>query len=109
MSLLDLGIYTLSVYGLAWLWTESSLFAPLRRAVQRRSPPRLAEGLGCLVCSGTWIAIALFLLRRPVGAFSPAFVNAPIQSLPIWIGLSVAVSWTLGRHNGELRDEDEGG
>ena len=103
----DLFLYAASVYGLAWLWTQSTLLAPARHALQRAAPPTLAEGLGCLVCSGTWIAIALFLLRHRVGVFSPVFASSPVWSLPVWIGLSVAVNWTLGRHNGELRDEDD--
>jgi hypothetical protein len=102
----DLVLFALSVYGLAWLWTESSLFGPLRRFFQARVPPLLAEGLGCLVCVGCWVAMIVFGLRAFLGVFSETFVHLPLSSLPVWIGVSVAANWTLGRHNGELREED---
>lgn len=105
----DVAIFVLATYGLAWLWTQSTLFGPIRRWIQ--SIPEsvglfsMSDGLECLICAGTWIAIGIFLLRIHLGVFSPWFTGAPLLSLPLFIGLWVAAGWTLGRFNGELREE----
>lgn len=107
----DLVLYALAVYGLAWLWTQSTLLKGARTVMTRavllfpRIGPLLAEGLSCLVCTGTWIAIGLFFIRADTGIFSPAFAAVPPTGLPVLVGLSIAATWTLGRHNGELADD----
>ena len=105
----DILIFVLATYGLAWLWTESTLFSPLRGWIQSVfegiSLFAIADGIGCLICTGTWIAILVFLLRAQLGVFSSWFTMAPLLSLPLFIGLWVAAGWTLGRFNGELREE----
>lgn len=44
--------------------TESLLFEPLRRTVRERSR-YLGELVGCHLCFGTWVGLALSLLFRP--------------------------------------------
>lgn len=117
--LTDLVFFVGATYGLAWLVTQSALFGPSRRVVQgflvRTGWPGLAEGYGCLICVGTWIAIGIFFWPEGTygfsptnsGLFSPWFTNASWRSLPLFLGVWVAGGWTLGRLNGELREEEE--
>lgn len=44
--------------------TESLLFAPLRKYLAARSP-YLGELVGCHLCFGTWVGLALSLVFRP--------------------------------------------
>jgi hypothetical protein len=96
---LDLLLYTVSVYGLAWLVTQSKLFERPRNAVKKT--PFIGDLVQCVVCTGTWIGAGLALLLPCASLFSPGFrMQTPID-LIVLLGWVMASTWGMARLLGD--------
>jgi len=99
MPLTDLLLFTGSVYGLAWLLTRARLTAGLRL---RLTPvPFLGALLQCIVCTGTWIAMAVLVAARWSTLFSPTFrAVGPVDAV-LLLGWAMATTWVIARATGD--------
>ena len=96
---LDLLLFSVSVYGLAWLVTCSKLVEPLRVRVAR--VPLLGRLVRCVVCTATWIGFAIVLLLPQTTVFSAGFRARTVLDVVVLVGWVVAFSWGLGRALGD--------
>jgi hypothetical protein len=93
----NLLLFTISIYGLAWLITKSKLIAPIRDYLSERS--QLAgDLLSCIVCTSVWICIAVM-------ACSPAIpilqIRPALGDVPILLGWTMGSTWLLARLVGD--------
>lgn len=56
---LDLLLYTGSVYGWSWFLTKSTLFGPVRERLFRL--PFIGKMLECIICTSAWVGGAIIL------------------------------------------------
>ena len=95
----DLVLFSGAVYGLAWLVTRSKLFARARQFLNPAS--FFGQLLSCIVCTGTWVAVSLFLLAPWCGLFSDGFYCRNPVDLMVVMGWSISILWTVGRITGD--------
>ena len=99
-------VYTLSVYGIAWLITQSYIFEGFRSSIEDLAHQRegkLGGGFlqkisylfGCIVCTSVWIGVLLALGSNHSLLLSEAFPPVNILDLFIWAGWSASTSWML--------------
>lgn len=99
-------IYTLSVYGLAWLITQSYAFEGLRNGFQNLAYKRegklggkLFEKLqylsNCIVCTSVWIGMLIVATADQSLLFREVFPPANFYDIFIWAGWSASTSWIL--------------
>ena len=99
-------IYTLSVYGIAWLITQSHLFEGFRSSIESLSEKRegkfgggLLQKVGylanCIVCTSVWVGVLLALGSNYSLLLSEAFPPVNLLDLVIWAGWSASTSWLL--------------
>lgn len=110
MILLILGllVYTISVYGAAWVITQGGLFEPLRNglaslAVKTQDVPviktityNIAYLFQCIVCTGVWVGITYALLAGKSVFLSQTFppVFSPFDVV-LWASWSAGTVWML--------------
>lgn len=63
--MVSLIIFTLSVYGIAWIFTKSYLFHSLRNYITEKELTYLAKLFSCIVCMSVWVSVALLMLLEP--------------------------------------------
>ena len=92
-------VFVLSIYGLAWLITRARLTEPLRKRI---SPiPFLGPLVHCIVCTGTWVAMAALLLLPWAPLLgSDLRIQTPLDFL-LAVGLCVTGLWSLARLLGD--------
>ena len=96
---LDLTLFTGAVYGLAWLVTQSKLFARPRAAVA--DVPFLGDLTQCIVCTATWVGFAAMAALPWTSLFSSGFRAASVADFLFLTGWVLASSWALGRLFGD--------
>lgn len=90
---LDLLLYSGAVYGIAWGVTRSKLCRPLREKLA--GVRFVGELVQCIVCTATWVGLALLLLLPWSSLFSPGFRLQQPADLLFLLGWTVASTWTL--------------
>lgn len=62
-------LLTISIYGIAWILTKSSLFQGLRAYIARKELAYLSKLFNCIVCMSVWVSVGLLLLLDPTADF----------------------------------------
>lgn len=57
MTIVDLTIYVLGVYGLSWLITQSKIFYNFRELVYKYGNDFMEDVTTCIVCASVWISM----------------------------------------------------
>ena len=102
----DLLLFLGAVYGIVWGITKSSLLRPVRELCEE--VPFLGKLVQCVVCTGTWVALALALALPCTTLFSDGFrVRTPVDVI-VLVSWAVAAVWALARLLGDayLAEED---
>jgi hypothetical protein len=88
-------LYTISVYGMAWLFTKSSFFRPFRDYLiyseQNEIKRHLSNLFNCIVCTSFWCGLIVAEMVRQ--SFSLSGVN--IASYLILGLYSIGSTWII--------------
>ena len=108
-----LTIFTLAVFGISFLITQSFIFEAPRELISNLAEKAentrvvgtlmgyLSYLVNCVVCSSVWVSILLMLLYEDSIILSNTLPNMlNLGDLPLLIGWSAASSWILGRATG---------
>jgi hypothetical protein len=115
MPAIELFIYTLSVYGFAWILTQSYFTKPIRQLFPCQDTNQLCiitktdkvltfvgYFLRCIVCTSFWIGIGVALLSKNLVILSHLFdKTGTLVGTLIIGGYCAATSWILGRMLGD--------
>ena len=97
-------IYTLSVYGIAWIITQSYIFQSVRDFTEKLTYSDLRINryifekvnylINCIVCTSVWVGIIMAILTKTSPFFRHSFpsVTTPYD-IVIWGGYCAATSW----------------
>ena len=96
---LDLLLFTGAVYGVSWTLTKSVLLRRVREALA--NVPLVGKLVQCVVCTATWVALALTLLLDRTTLFSQGFRAGTVADAAILVAWTVASSWGLARLLGD--------
>ncbi len=99
MTWLDLLLFTGAVYGCAWGISKSGLLAGFRDAIV--DVPLFGKLVQCIVCTGTWVALALVLLAPYGTVFSSGFPAHGPYDVFVLVAWSVGATWAIGRLLGD--------
>ncbi len=89
--LTSLLIWTLAVYGFAWLGAKAKLTKRLREVLRITCP--------CLVCFGIWVGFALMPLVKSASVIS--FEVKGIADVAIITGWNLGALWLIARMVGD--------
>lgn len=97
--ILDLILFSGSVYGLAWIVVKSKLFAPIRERCL--GVPFLSDLVQCVVCTSVWTGFLIIGLLPYTTLFSQAFRERGWVDGFILTGWGVLSSWVVGSKLGD--------
>ncbi len=101
---LDLTLFTGTVYGIAWLITQSKLTQKLRESMS--DVPFIGSLIQCIVCVATWIALGLALALPSTTLFSPGFRVRTFSDAVVLTAWGLAATWAIGRSLGDAYKDD---
>ena len=115
-------MYSLSVYGIAWMITKSRLFLFYRKPVEllnvkvkwkylekRTKLWKIAYAFSkelcyfsnCIVCTAAWVAVLILIFAENINIFYGYIFAENLLDIILWASFSVATTWIIASQIGD--------
>jgi len=116
-------MYSLSVYGIAWIITKSRLFLLYRKTINyltqriystwcKKAPNKLWKTIyscceefnyfsKCIVCTAAWVAVLILIFAEHINIFYGYIFAENLLDIVLWASFSVATTWIIASKIGD--------